>query len=131
MVTIKPNYAQGLSEQTKDLMKSRDYVRSQLKHQQMSSTERKAITIKYRKLRNQATAQIKTDKKKANSERINKAKSESEIWKVIADITKPNSLKTITLNENNVLITDEKTVANTLNKVSRCHGSVIFIRSSD
>ena len=79
-----------------------------------STTE--AITIKYRKLRNQATAQIKTDKKKANSERINKAKSESEIWKVIADITKPNSLKTITLNENNVLITDEKTVANTLNE---------------
>ena len=51
--------------------------------------------MKYRKLRNQTTNQIKADKKKANAERIAKAKSESEIWKIVKDITDPNNTKTI------------------------------------
>ena len=38
---------------------------------------------KYRKLRNEATKQIKIDKQKAISDRIDKSKSESEIWKVL------------------------------------------------
>ena len=30
--TIRPNYIHGLTDEAKEIMKSRDYVRSQLKH---------------------------------------------------------------------------------------------------
>ena len=39
--SIRPNYVQGLTEDAKLTMKSRDYVRSQLKNNSLSVTERK------------------------------------------------------------------------------------------
>ena len=113
--TIKSNYVQGLSENTKNVMKERDLVRSKLRKQTMSFTERKALTLNYRRLRNKANEKIKGDKKKANSDRIKKAKSEAEMWKIVTDITNPQSKNPITLEDNGIKISDEKEVANSLN----------------
>ena len=68
---IRPNYIHGLSQEAKILMKDRDKTRSALKSKTHSQLERKALMIKYRKTRNQTTAQIKKDKQMANSDRIN------------------------------------------------------------
>ena len=96
-------------------MKERDLTRSKLRKQTMTFTERKSLTLKYRKLRNLANEKIKQDKKNANKERIAKAKSEAEMWKIVNDITNPKSKESITLMEKDVLITNKKVVANTLN----------------
>ena len=113
LITIKPNYVQGLSNKTKSIMKERDLTRSKLRKQTMTFTERKSLTLKYRKLRNLANEKIKQDKKNANKERIAKAKSEAEMWKIVNDITNSKSKESITLMEKDVLITNKKVVANT------------------
>ena len=47
--TIRPNYVQGLSEKVKMLMRDRDQTRSQLRKQSMTYTEKKSLTMKYKK----------------------------------------------------------------------------------
>ena len=47
---------------------------------------------KYKTLRNRVTNQIRNDAITTNGKRIDEAKSESEYWKVINDINKPNSV---------------------------------------
>ena len=96
-------------------MSDRDKTRSHLKSTNHSIVERQALLIKYRKLRNQATLQIKKDKQAANAERIKKARNESEVWRIINDISKPRSEATITLIENGIEISEEKELADTLN----------------
>ena len=68
--TVKPKYVHGLSQVAKNLMSDRDKTRSSLKNTNHSQMERQALMIKYRKIRNQATLQIKKDKQKANADRI-------------------------------------------------------------
>ena len=46
-------------------MNDRDKSRSKLKAKTLTTTERKALVLKYRKLRNEATNQIKNDKQAA------------------------------------------------------------------
>ena len=45
-ITIKPDYVQGLSDSTKQLMHERDLTRSKLRKQSMSYPERKSLTMK-------------------------------------------------------------------------------------
>ena len=96
-------------------MANRDKTRSKLKVTSLTVIERKTLLLKYRKLRNEATNQIRTDKKEAVRKRIEKSSNENEIWKVISEITKPNNEVNITLNDGGVVISDEKEVADTLN----------------
>ena len=76
-------------------MSERDLARTQLSKENLTFVERKALTMKYRKLRNKATEQIRKAKKQANGDRIAKAKSEGEVWKVISDITNPKAKEQI------------------------------------
>ena len=75
--------------ETKDLMQKRDQCRAQMKG--ASSMERNVLHKKYKTLRNKATANIRKDNIKINSERMLKAKNVNEIWKVAKDITNPHS----------------------------------------
>ena len=67
-------------------MANRDKTRSKLKVTSLTVIERKALLLKYRKLRNEATNQIRTDKKEAVRKRIEKSSNENEIWKVAKEI---------------------------------------------
>ena len=67
--------------------------------------ERKSLTMRYRKLRNQANEKIKIDKKEANKQRIAKAKSEAEMWKIVTDITNPTTKEDINILDKDTLIT--------------------------
>ena len=100
-------YIQGLSEKAKLPMANRDKTRSKLKVTSLTVIERKTLLLKYRKLRNEATNQIRTDKKEAVRKRIEKSSIENEIWKVISEITKPNNEVNITLNDGGVVISNE------------------------
>ena len=57
MFLIRPNYVQGLSDKVKELMSDRDLARTQLSKENLTFVERKALTMKYRKLRNKAPKQ--------------------------------------------------------------------------
>ena len=114
--TIRPNYVQGLSASVKKLMQDQDQARSNLRNQNLTFAERKSLTMKYRKLRNKANEMLKRDKKAANAERIAKAKSESEVWKIISDITNPSNKEEIKIFVNDILISDEKEVADKFNE---------------
>ena len=72
--------------------------------------------MKYRKLRNKANEQIRKDKKAANEDRIAKAKSKAEVWRIISEISDPKAKEEIKLVEQDKLISDEKEVANKLNE---------------
>ena len=60
------------------------------------------LLLKYRRLRNQATLQIRKDTLQANGKRIEESKSEGEMWKIVNDITNPNSEQTWKLREGNI-----------------------------
>ena len=85
-------------------MKRRDQARFDVRNNPM---EKKALMLKYRKLRNQATKNIRDDQIKSNGRRIDEAKSEGEMWKIVNDISKPNADKEWKLIENNIVIEDE------------------------
>ena len=63
-------------------MAERELNRARLRKESLSFTERKSLTMNYRKLRNKANEKIKQDKKNANKARIANAKSEAEMWKI-------------------------------------------------
>ena len=100
-------------KQTQALMQERDEARNKLKHSKM---ERKSLLLKYKKLRNQTTTQIRADTKNANGKRIEESKNEGEMWKIVNDIMKPNSEQTWKLKEGDTVIDSELEIANTFNK---------------
>ena len=64
----------------KNLMSDRDKTRSKLKDSNLSPIEKQARLLKYRKLRNKSTQQIRLDKHNAFGERIARADNENEIY---------------------------------------------------
>lgn len=109
---IKPGYKHGLTEEAKRLMKERDAARSQLKR---SPGEKKILHEKYKRLRNRTTQQIRKDAVRANGKRIEEAKNENEVWRVVKEINTPRSESKWTLIDNNVTITEEIEIAETFN----------------
>ena len=110
---IRAKYKLGLTPECKRMMAERDALRKNLK--KVSATERKAQMIKYKKLRNKVNSQTKKENVKANEDRVNKAKNENEIWKVVKDITNPKSESNWKLKENDEEITEEGKVADVFN----------------
>ena len=70
--------------------------------------------------------QIRADKRAAIAKQISDSKSENEIWKVIANISKPYKEASITLIENGTEITDEKEVGNTLNNGTQLQQTLLM-----
>ena len=84
---IKSKYKFGLSEATKDLMKKRDSTRKKLSS--AAQQEKKTLLEKYKKLRNQINQRIRKETRNFNNARIDEAKNENEMWKVVNDVIKP------------------------------------------
>ena len=112
-ITVHSKHKFGLSENTKALMSERDNIRKKM--YKYSSSERKVLQLKYRKLRNAATNQSRKDTKLYNEERIEKAADQKEIWKVVNDVISPQVKKSLTLNEDGKIIEDEKEIGNIFN----------------
>ena len=53
--------------------------------------------------------------RKRHQKRVNNAKNENEIWKIVKDITNPKNENKLKLTENNEEISDEGKVADTFN----------------
>ena len=60
-ITIKPGYKSGLTQEAKVIMTERDKARCRLQ-KSTSPSEKKILIIRYKKMRNKATAQIRKDK---------------------------------------------------------------------
>ena len=108
---IKSSYKFGLSDKTKELMRIRDHTRNQIKNS--TNQEKQILLIKYRKLRNSVTQQIRKDNYDHNNNRVENAKSESELWKITNEVVKPKTNRTIKLMVNGACIDDETKVAET------------------
>ena len=109
---IKPCYKQGLSQEAKELMKKRNIAREELRR---NPTERKACLIKYKKLRNEVTNKIRQDVKNSNGIRIEAAKSENEMWKVVNEISKPREEPKWSIKDGEKVCTNEEEIANKFN----------------
>ena len=92
-------------------MKARDHTRNQIKNS--TNQEKKILLIKYKKLRNSVTQQIRQDNYDHNNNRVENAKSEAELWKITNEVVKPKMNNTIKLMVNGVCIEDETMVAET------------------
>ena len=103
----RPGYIAGLTAETKSTMKMRDNARSDLKS---AKGEKWILLTKHKKLRNKATNLIRRDTVNANGKRIEEAKDENEIWRIVNDITKPKSSESIKLNSNGSLISNEELI---------------------
>ena len=69
----------------------------------------------FKRLRNKVNSELKRDTVRNNNERIDKAKDENEVWKVVKDISNPNRNNNIILTENGKDVSDEKEVAEIFN----------------
>ena len=110
--TVKENYIKGLTDETKLLMSKRDKARSALTK---TKGEKWIALKKYKSLRNRVTQQIRQDVKNANGKKIDEANNETEYWKVVNDIIKPNRNPTWKLVEDGLEVNSEKDIAETLN----------------
>ena len=88
---IKSQYKFGLSEDTKKLICKRDKTRSAIS--KAESSEKPILIKKYKKLRNLINSNIRKESKAYNNARVEKAKDENEIWKVVNDVINPNKEK--------------------------------------
>ena len=109
---VKDNYVQGLTEETKLLMNERDKARLAINR---AAGEKWIALKKYKTLRNRVTQKIRTDAINANGKKIDEATSESDYWKVVNDIVKPNGDSNWKLKEEGKIIEDEKEIAETMN----------------
>ena len=73
---------------------------------------------KYKKARNKATNKIRQDTKDLNGKRIEEAKDENEIWKIVKEISQPKSCENWSLTSDKGSITEEKEMANEFNNLS-------------
>lgn len=110
---VNKNYKRGLTKETKELIKERDKVRQSLKK---SPGEKEILHKRYKRLRNRVTNAIRKDTIMQNGERIQKARREDEVWKVINDIIKPKEDKKWMLKEGDQEVLDEKEIAEIFNK---------------
>ena len=69
------------------------------------------LAQKYRSLRNRVTNMIRQDERNLNQERMEKARTEDEVWKIVKEITEPKTEKHWRLTEGDRLITEEQEVA--------------------
>jgi hypothetical protein len=112
--TVRQKNKFGLSEETKQMMKTRDGMRKSIN--QASAEEKKILHLKYKKTRNRVTNLIRQDNLKYSEERIENAKDENEIWKVVNEITKPREETTWKLIEDEKSIDKEEEIAEIFNK---------------
>ena len=75
-----------------------------------------SVTHKIKKLRNKANSILKKDVRDHNNNRVDNAKDENEIWKIVNDISKPKAGSGITLLENDTKIVNEEEVADIFNQ---------------
>ena len=74
---VRSHHKFGLSEQTKNLMKTRDSTRAGI--HKAGASEKPILVKKYKILRNKVVASIRNDSLKFNEERINNANDEKEM----------------------------------------------------
>ena len=83
--TIKSMHKFGLSEDTKSLMKKRDWARARCSA--VSNNEKKVWTDKYKKLRNQVNSKVRKETMDHNNKRIDNAKNDNEVWNITKEIS--------------------------------------------
>ncbi len=108
-IKIRSNYKSGVSDKTKELIKQRDDLQKSI---HKSSNEKKIIHEQYKKLCNQVTNQIWKDTQNHNEEKIERARDEKEIWKVVYQVIKPKEKSLWKLVEEEQEIEDEAQIAN-------------------
>ena len=111
---VRQSYKPGLSDQAKKIIRERDLTRKQIK--KAHTQEKPALQAKYKQLRNRAVNQIRKDMIKMNGDKISKAGSEGETWRIINDIMNPRNDSPITINTAEGTVTSEQEVANTFNE---------------
>lgn len=111
---VRENHKFGISENTKKVIKERDFARQQIKDK--SPTERVIQHQKYKSLRNRVNSLIKSDTIKYNNDRIEKAEDENEIWKIVNEVTNPKSESKWTLEENGEKVEDDLKIAEIFNE---------------
>ena len=110
---VRSHHKFGLSEQTKDLMRKRDYTRAGIS--KASPSERPTLLKKYKFLRNQVIGSIRKDSLMFNDDRIAKANDEKEMWNVVREVTNPKKNSAWTINTESGPTNDEKIIADTFN----------------
>ena len=81
---VRENHKFGISDSTKKLIKERNAISLNLS--KLSPSECIIQHGKYKKLRNRINSLVKNDTIKYNNERVEAAKDENEMWKIVKDI---------------------------------------------
>ena len=111
---IRNQNKHGISDKTRSLIKERDNARKAIN--KSTDMDKKVLHVKYKKLRNKVNNELKKDTRDHNNNKVDKAKDENEIWKIVNDIYKPKTSEGITLLENDVKIVKEEEVAEIFNE---------------
>ena len=113
-IHIKANYVNGLTEETKKLMKKRDATRKEFS--KTKGKEKALLHEKYKKLRNHCSKMIKKDNIANSVRRVERSQKATEIWKIANEISKPRGNNKIILQDSNIKIDNETEVAQKFNK---------------
>ena len=112
--TIKSNYKFGISNNTKEMMKKRDKTRANIS--KAKGNEKITLLNKYKKQRNSVTSQLRKENIDFNNNRVNEAKDDNEIWKIVKEVSNPNKSTEWSIKIGEETTTDEKVIAETFNK---------------
>jgi hypothetical protein len=110
---VRSSYKFGLSAATKELMKNRDQTRKAIKS--AGNQEKLILQKKYKLLRNKVTTQIRKENIEHNNNRVEEAKTESELWKITKEVTETKSENGWKININEVPTDDESIIAESFN----------------
>ena len=110
---VRSSYKFGLSAATKELMKNRDQTRKAIKS--AGNQEKLILQKKYKLLRNKVTTQIRKENIEHNNNRVEEAKTESELWKITKEVTESKSENGWKININEVPTDDESIIAESFN----------------
>ena len=81
LVKIRNQNKHGISENTRKLIKERDEARKAIHGS--SNHDKRVLHEKYKRLRNKVNSELRKDIRKHNNNRVDRAKDENEIWKIV------------------------------------------------
>ena len=96
------------------MMKQRDEVRGRI--HKASHGEKALLSTKYKKLRNLVNCRIRKETILHNEQRVNKANSEGEVWKVVNEVIKPKKENEWSIKkDDNTITSNHEEISNIFN----------------
>jgi hypothetical protein len=114
MIKQRDCFKSGLSQETKDLMKSRDSLQKEMRF--LKGQQKIAKHTQYKKVRNRCLLLQRSDSQKSCLAKFNSLSHPNDAWKAAKALIKPKTFEKLQLRVDDKVVQEEAEVANIFNK---------------